>query len=257
MVHVASYYVLHNNVMLRLVHISDTHNRHEELNLPDGDIIVHSGDFTRDGTQAETEKFMAWWDRLRHPYKVLVAGNHDKCFDIVKYNGTRPFWFSHMMAKYLKNDAINFYLEHGVAGIWGLRIFGSPYSKNAIPGDNRWAFTYEEKDASAIWVDIPEDLDILITHAPPQGKLDWCNAHASLPTGHGGCHALRYFVKQRKPKLHLFGHIHEDYGVEWDADTIYSNSSAIDPYSKTVNEPIVFEINENTKEITVLEDKPF
>ena len=31
---------------MKILHISDTHGRHEELtNLPNADIVVHSGDF--------------------------------------------------------------------------------------------------------------------------------------------------------------------------------------------------------------------
>ena len=44
---------------MRIVHISDTHNRHRQLTkLPEGDVIVHSGDFTMAGTEAEALDFM-------------------------------------------------------------------------------------------------------------------------------------------------------------------------------------------------------
>ena len=34
---------------MRLVCISDTHTFHEDVNLPDGDILIHAGDFTNKG----------------------------------------------------------------------------------------------------------------------------------------------------------------------------------------------------------------
>lgn len=47
---------------MRIIHISDTHNMHRRLtNLPEGDVIVHSGDFTMMGTEGEALDFMEWF----------------------------------------------------------------------------------------------------------------------------------------------------------------------------------------------------
>ena len=43
------------------------------------DILVHSGDFTEDGTEAEALEFLEWFTSLPHAHKILVAGNHDLC----------------------------------------------------------------------------------------------------------------------------------------------------------------------------------
>ena len=46
---------------MRIVHISDTHGRHREIEgLPEGDVIVHSGDFTNMGTEEEVLDFLNW-----------------------------------------------------------------------------------------------------------------------------------------------------------------------------------------------------
>ena len=40
----------------RVVVISDTHNRHDEVSLPGGDILIHCGDATGRGRPGEVEK---------------------------------------------------------------------------------------------------------------------------------------------------------------------------------------------------------
>ena len=59
---------------LKLLHISDTHGVHRRLrNLPEADILVHSGDFTMSGSEAETLDFLEWLCDLPYRHKVLVA----------------------------------------------------------------------------------------------------------------------------------------------------------------------------------------
>ena len=62
---------------MKVICIADTHNQHEQLVIPPGDVIIHAGDFTEAGTREETMNFLAWFSNLPHPHKILVAGNHD------------------------------------------------------------------------------------------------------------------------------------------------------------------------------------
>ena len=65
---------------LKILHLSDTHGVHRRLrDLPEADILVHSGDFTMSGSEAETLDFLEWVCDLPYGHKVLVAGNHDAC----------------------------------------------------------------------------------------------------------------------------------------------------------------------------------
>ena len=66
---------------LRFVAISDTHNKHADLVVPPGDVLIHAGDVTWGGTLAEVEAFNAWLGTLPHKHKIVVAGNHDFAFD--------------------------------------------------------------------------------------------------------------------------------------------------------------------------------
>ena len=61
-----------------ILHLSDTHGLHLQLGtLPNADVLVHSGDFTTDGTEKEVFDFTEWFCRQPHPYKIFIAGNHD------------------------------------------------------------------------------------------------------------------------------------------------------------------------------------
>ena len=68
---------------IRVVCISDTHSKIEtkQIEIPDGDIIIHAGDFSKSGTLQEVQKFNNWLGSLSHTNKVVIAGNHDLSFD--------------------------------------------------------------------------------------------------------------------------------------------------------------------------------
>ena len=55
---------------MTILHISDTHSQHRRLTqLPDADILVHSGDFTMNGSEQEAIDFMNWFCDLPYPTK--------------------------------------------------------------------------------------------------------------------------------------------------------------------------------------------
>ena len=67
---------------MKILHISDTHNKHYLLrNLPPADIIVHSGDMSENGTESEVLDFLNWFCDLDYKYKIFIAGNHDFCLE--------------------------------------------------------------------------------------------------------------------------------------------------------------------------------
>ena len=69
---------------VRIIFISDTHSSHEELGtLPDGDILIHAGDFTnsRPPKPAEYKEFIDWYGSQPHKHKVLISGNRDQFMD--------------------------------------------------------------------------------------------------------------------------------------------------------------------------------
>jgi Icc-related predicted phosphoesterase len=97
----------------------------------------------------------------------------------------------------------------------GVRFWGSPWQ----PEYNDWAFNLPRgAPLAAKWAAIPEEIDVLITHGPPEGLGD-----RSSTGGRSGCADLRTRVREVRPRLHLFGHIHEDGGVFRDMDTCFAN----------------------------------
>lgn len=208
---------------MKIVCISDTHNQHNDLAVPDGDMLIHAGDFSARGTAAELEAFNGWLGTLPHAVKIVVPGNHDLlCED------------SPMMGKLLLSNA-DHVLLHEECVVEGLRIFGSPWT----PWFHDWAFNYREKDAVRTWEVLPAGIDILVTHGPPRGILDKVKRP---PSPNVGCPELLRVVQALRPKLHVFGHIHEQHGaVQLDGVT-YVNAAMLDERYKPGPKATVFHI---------------
>lgn len=238
----------------RIVHFSDTHGMHEQMKLPDGDVLVFSGDCSSRGAQPEVERFFKWFTRQPHIYKVFVPGNHDRCFDrelLAPYVDVLPFWVQNLVAEYNKYDVIDIFKTHGSFYIqeFDLRFFASAFTPKVHAGSHKyWGFSKEREEMGDIWKAIPENTDVLITHGPPFGKLDF----SFNGDNHVGCERLRYKVERIKPKVHMFGHIHEAYGATFNGDTFFLNSSAVN-YSKDLNKAQVVDIDVETKAVEVID----
>lgn len=187
---------------MRIVAVADTHLYHDDYTVPDGDMLVHAGDLCRFGTLDELRRALDWLHALPHRHKVLVAGNHD-----------RAFQESPARARALLG-AIRYLQDEGTS-IEGLKLWGSPWQ----PEYHGWAFNLPRGEPlAAVWREIPAHLDILVTHGPPAGIGD-----RSPAAGRAGCEALRIRVEEVRPRLHLFGHIHQDGGVWYINETLFAN----------------------------------
>ena len=208
---------------LRVVCISDTHGQHAKLSVPDGDVLIHAGDFMAFGdTPKEIIDFNQWLGKQPHQHKVVIAGNHDSMFE------RHP-----AAARELLGNAI--YLENSATEFAGLKIWGSPVQ----PEFNNWAFNVARGAAiRRYWKMIPANTDVLVTHGPPFGVLD--KAHPS--SAHLGCEELAKAVEQIKPRLHVFGHIHGGHGLSSGKDTQFVNASVVNEAYRLVHEPQVVEI---------------
>lgn len=192
--------------MSRIVCVSDTHARHHLTRVPNGDILVHAGDLTRHGSLDDVEAFDRWLGHLPHRHKIVICGNHDFCFQ------EQP-----AKARARITNAI--YLEDSGCEIDGLTFWGSPWQ----PWFGGWAFNLprgEELDAK--WAKIPVGVDVLITHGPPEGILDRTKRGELA-----GCRDLLNRVYEVKPRLHVFGHIHEAAGRVDTDDTTFVNASTL------------------------------
>jgi Icc-related predicted phosphoesterase len=205
---------------IRLVAISDTHGLHRHLTIPDGDILIHAGDITGHGQMEQVADFNDWLGTLPHRHKIVIAGNHDFCFE------DQPEETAALLTNciYLFDEAIT---------LDGLYFYGSPWQ----PWFFDWAFNLRRgPEIRAKWELIPPETDVLITHGPPLGYGDL--------TSHGecvGCADLLESVRQKRPKLHIFGHIHEGYGMMQNEHTTFINASSCNLQYRPVQRPFVYD----------------
>ena len=211
---------------MKIVCISDTHENHLNLKVPDGDILIHAGDVCfSHGQWTEIEKthylvdFNKWLGKLPHKHKIVIGGNHDFLFEQIPELPKTILTNAH----YLHNESIK---------IDDFNIFGSPYQ----PWFYNWAFNQKE-EIKETWEKIPLDTNILVTHGPPLGILDTSKSHKC------GCPHLAEKIKELESlKLHVFGHIHQGYGTEGKNRVLFANASVVNSKYILANDPIVVNI---------------
>ncbi len=209
---------------MKIIAISDTHMQLEKVKIPEGDILIHAGDLTYNGTLREMTKELTKLEKFKNKVKdiVIICGNHD--------------WLGEKepgVMKMLCEERGITLLQHESAVIQGFKIFGSPYT----PEFFSWAFNVPREDLAAKWEAIPEGTDIVISHGPPKGILD------KTPSGEEvGCEALYKRLLKVKPYAHIFGHIHRGYGILTLNETKYVNASICDENYQITNLPWEIEL---------------
>lgn len=212
---------------IRIVCISDTHNTRPEL--PHGDVLIHAGDLTENGSFDEVQTELRWLSLQPHRYKVFVAGNHDVLLDenFIQSYPERRYGSSRTRDNldwgsviYLQNFSIMLDFSRNIRGanaseieessehvsrsVRRLMVYGSPFT----PQYGTSAFQYSPNPH--FWTELFASLrtvpDILITHGPPKLHLDARGLHEA------GCPYLAVEVARIRPRLHVFGHIHASYG---------------------------------------------
>lgn len=207
---------------LRVVCISDTHNTRPIL--PPGDLLIHAGDLTENGSFEEVQAELNWLSDQPHTYKVLIAGNHDVLFDeafLAKYPERR---YGQIKTKLDLDWGSVIYLEDSCVTLdfpsvksigdvspssqpRRLTVFGSPWT----PRYGASAFQYQPDDEnhwSSRFTSLGIKPDIVVTHGPPKHHLDARDFHRA------GCPYLAEEIAQIRPRLVVFGHIHVSYGRE-------------------------------------------
>ena len=196
-----------------ILHISDTHGMHRRLtNLPAADVLVHSGDFTMVGSENEAIDFLNWFCSLpSYRHKVFICGNHDDCLYGMSIDGLAD------NVHYLCNSSIT---------IDGIKFYGVPMFMTDCVSE-RQLLNY---------ANISADTDVLVTHAPPYGILDFDDDI------HYGASELLSRVVEVAPRLHLFGHIHSQHGKTSNSVTLFSNGSIMDADYSNLHAPNLLEM---------------
>ncbi|MDZ4834566.1 MAG: metallophosphatase domain-containing protein [Candidatus Melainabacteria bacterium] len=194
---------------MRIVAISDTHNH--EVDLPTGDLLIVAGDVSGTGTFSQLTRFNTYLEKQAPKFKhkpLVIAGNHD-------------FLFQKDRAAAESLLSAGVYIEDELSIIDGFKIYGSPWT----PTFYDWAFMEDRGEPiRKYWDLIPEGLDLLVTHGPPLGILDFCGQNV-------GCADLLAVVTKElaaPPRFHIFGHIHEGHGEFVTEKTKFYNVSICD-----------------------------
>lgn len=209
--------------------ISDLHGHFPELE--GGDLLIVAGDLTASDTEPQYIKFTNWMCDQRYPKKIFISGNHD----------------NKLVGKPLIRTPQCEYLCDSSTEFEGLKIWGSPWTSQ-FPGINPRCCAFTKPFMESLkdkWDLIPDDVDILITHCPPYGILDQVAGEYGASVGDKD---LREALDNRiKPRLHVFGHIHENGGkqivlkrpgIGSENNTICINASIVNERYKMVNKPV-------------------
>jgi Icc-related predicted phosphoesterase len=207
---------------MRIVCIADTHELHRDLAVPPGDLLIHAGDITVMSKRPWMYRhFDLWLGELPHRHKIVIPGNNDYLLEDPKER------------KVITNATL--LVDSGVE-IEGIRLWGSPVTP--LYGG---AFGKSKpEDRSRHWAQIPEGLDILITHGPPFGVLDHCGSAERRE----GCPQLFEAVFRAKPRVHIFGHVHHGYGLLRTSDTQFVNCSLMGEDGRLSRTPIVIDFQD-------------
>ena len=179
---------------LRIVIISDTHDRHKSLKrLPDCDILIHAGDILMTSRKLSPQyayqkyqEFHEWFSMQPARHKIFIGGNHDRLLEQLSPQELKILFPN---VTYLCNTFLT---------IEGLTIFGTPMS---LGDSGNQAFQSTEFAQQTV-----EQLQ----HYQRQVTQQEVPAIDILIT-HGTCQNLRELVKPQM--FHVSGHSHDFHGV--------------------------------------------
>ena len=223
--------------------ISDLHGHLPSL--AGGDMLIIAGDITASDRVDQWCKFFKWFYEQKYEKKILVGGNHDgflqQCCSSKECKEIRDQFDPDQEDEDFSGDEWYEYLCDSGTEFQGLKIWGSPWT----PAFMDWHFMKHTPDElRQVWDLIPEDTNILITHGPPYGVLDYVKySSRGDHLRHAGCYELTKAIDRIKPGLHVFGHIHEQGGQHLvykhtGPNTLCINAAIMNEHYEPVNKPI-------------------
>jgi predicted phosphodiesterase len=238
--------------------ISDLHGYYPQLE--GGDLLIVAGDCIADNKIAHWAEFFGWFKKQNYRKKVLVAGNHDNflfqgmvktkeqaefCAELRDIENDEPIDYDYLCDSGIEFEYFrcldDFAHDGHTLERKKLKIWGSPWTLR-FPGENPKALAFtcpHENDLAEKWALIPEDTDILVTHSPPLGILDKTIDGYNV----GSRTLMGSLVYCFRPKLWVFGHIHESYGqMKYKDQTICVNASYVNERYQPVNKPVRIEL---------------
>ena len=198
---------------MKICAISDLHGYLPEINMCDlvlicGDIVgLHAQRYPKSCKTWYLDWFEPWVNELPCDKVLFIPGNHE-----VGMEGHEDFY----------------------------KIFGTPYCK--VFGN--WAYMKPNSDLKEKFSEIPEGLDILLTHDVAYGYADQSLQDIGYGTDtHFGTVELRDAILEKKPKYHFSGHIHTaDHNLVMIGDTKHYNVSYLDERYTPAFKPLYLDI---------------
>ncbi|KAL8929932.1 MAG: hypothetical protein Q9208_001076 [Pyrenodesmia sp. 3 TL-2023] len=218
-------------IRTRLLILSDTHGKEfgaDDKPRVNADVAIHCGDLTESSFLEEYRACVRLLKDINAPLKLVIAGNHDFTMDPDVYEtevanarqalgheavktGFGDYSEARQLFEEAKGEGIvlldqgnhQFILENGAS----LTVYASPWTPSLA---GNMGFQY--RPARGHNFAIQKGVDLVITHGPPEGILDYVDRKRA------GCPHLFAAVAQARPRLHCFGHIHERWGakmVKW------------------------------------------
>ena len=226
---------------MKICAISDLHGYLPELK--PCELVLICGDSVPLEYQASSKKTKKWYDTTFRKWagelpcdKVLfIAGNHE-----LHFPGKKIIYES----LFSKDDKITYlchseYIHKSKDGK-EYKIFGTPYCKQFM----NWAFMYPNEELEKIFKNIPNDLDILISHDNPYGYGDIVLQECPWADGsHIGNIPLAKAIEEKQPKYQFNGHLHScEHSLIMIGNTKHYNCSIKDEQYNPVYEPLYLEI---------------
>lgn len=211
---------------MRIVALSDTHGKHNQIAVPDGDVLIHCGDITIRDQRATLESFGRWLGTQPHQHILVTWGNHDTVAEESPIEAEQ-------IVQYAAGCEIRFLVNRSIT-IGGRVFYGAPYSNPF--GD--WAFMPSEAEQDNLFRAIPANADVVFTHGPPLGFGDRIVSGRQV-----GSAALRRRLLEVRPRYAFCGHIHEAYGgyeTPWGGSVI--NCSVLDERYRVAHAPVVVDL---------------
>ncbi|GMR51496.1 hypothetical protein PMAYCL1PPCAC_33514, partial [Pristionchus mayeri] len=223
---------------LKVVCTADTHANLRKIvdKIPNGDVLIHAGDFTNFGTIEEITEFDALMGTLPHRHKLVIAGNHELGFDETEDLGIRKSKYQANGTEFGYELLGNVtYLQDSFVEIDGLIFYGTPW--HPLKG---YPFYRPRHLIGHEWAKFPPKIDVLITHVPPLGYMD-----LYPPVERWGDFALLNRVGDLRPRFHVFGHNHYNFGAQSNGPTTFMNVASKRGNGGGYNAPLVFYIGTN------------
>lgn len=198
---------------VRLVVISDTHERHREVVVPPGDVFIHCGDILfssgltcqRRGLRILAD-FNNWLSAIPCPERIVVGGNHDWALESLSAVMQRELLSAGTL---LHDECVK--LPHS-----GIVVYGNAHSSGR--SHNR-AWQTEEPTVSGNCA----DAEVVVTH-------------------HCSNQLKEAVLAVVKPKVWASGHDHQGHGAQEEDGILFVNAAIADGKYRPVQPPVVVDI---------------